>query len=103
MALAWLGSGAFAMRAISRWITRFKDESGNVLVLAALSMTALLGFMALATDVGIMFRTRRNVQIAADAAAVAGSLDYLLNGSTSSAITAAKSASSTNGVTDGSS
>ncbi len=91
------------MRAISRWITRFKDESGNVLVLAALSMTALLGFMALATDVGIMFRTKRNVQIAADAAAVAGSLDYLLNGSTSSAITAGKSASSTNGVTDGTS
>ena len=91
------------MRAIFRWNkTRLKDESGNVLVISALSMTALLGFMALATDVGILFCSKRNMQIAADAAAVAGSLDYLYNGSTSSAITAAKSASGANGVTDGS-
>ena len=54
-----------------------EDQSGQVLVLAALAMTALMGFMALATDVGILFRARRNRQIAADAAAVAGALDYL--------------------------
>ena len=41
------------------------------------------------------------MQIAADAAAVSGAVDYLYNGSTSSAISAAKAASSTNGVTDG--
>jgi hypothetical protein len=38
-------------------------------------MTALLGFMALALDVGVIFRARRNLQIAADAAATAGALD----------------------------
>ena len=101
MALAVIPSGAFAMRVMPGWKTRLRDESGSVLVIAALSMTALLGFVALATDVGLLFRTRRNVQIAADAAAIAGALDYLYNGSSSSAIAAAKAASSANGVTDG--
>ena len=40
-----------------------------ILVLVVLCMTVLLGFMALAIDVGLLFRARRNVQIAADAAA----------------------------------
>lgn len=91
------------MSATCTWKNRLKDESGGVLIIAALSMTALLGFLALATDVGVLFRTRRNVQIAADAAAVAGSVNYLHNGSVSSAIAAAKSASSSNGITDGAS
>jgi hypothetical protein len=77
------------------------DENGQVLVLAALAMTALMGFMALATDVGILFRAKRNLQIAADAAAVAGALDYLYNGTSSSATAAGKAASSANGVIDG--
>lgn len=89
------------MRAIHRWKTRLKDESGQVLVIAALSMSALLGFMALATDIGILFRSRRNMQIAADAAAIGGSLNYLHSGSTSSAIAAGKAAANSNGVTDG--
>lgn len=79
-----------------------EDQSGQVLVLAALAMTALMGFMALATDVGILFRARRNRQIAADAAAVAGALDYLYTGSVSSATTSAKAAAAANGVVDGS-
>jgi len=91
------------MSAMSTWKTRLSDESGAVLIVAALAMTALLGFLALATDVGVLFRSRRNIQIAADAAAIAGSVNYLHIGSTSSAIAAAKSASSSNGVTDGSS
>ena len=52
-----------------------RDESGQMLVLTALSMTALLGFLALSTDVGMLFHTRRNLQIAADAAATAGALN----------------------------
>ena len=70
------------MCTIARWKTRLKEESGQVLVVAVLSMTALMGFMALATDVGMLFWNRRNMQIAADAAAIAGALDYLYNGST---------------------
>ncbi len=78
-----------------------KDESGQTLVLVALCMTLLLAFMGLAIDVGLLFRARRNVQTAADAAAIAAALDYKYNNSTTSAKTAGKAASSANGVTDG--
>lgn len=90
------------MKTISSWKSTLKDESGNVLVISALAMTALLGFVALATDVGTLFRGRRNVQTAADGAAVAASLNYLHTASLTTAIAAGKAAASTNGVTDGS-
>jgi hypothetical protein len=90
------------MKIASAWKTSLRDETGTVLVIAALSLTALLGFGAMAIDIGVMFYTRRNVQIAADAAAVAGTLDYLYNSSVSSAKTAALAGSSVNGFTNGS-
>ena len=101
MAIANLPSGAFAMKAMLKCKKGLRDESGQVLVIAALSMTGLLGFMALATDVGVLLRSRRSVQTAADAAATAAALNYLHTGSTSSAIAAGKAAAGTNGVTDG--
>ena len=58
------------MCTIARWKTMPMEESGNVLVLAALSMTAQMGFVALSADVGILFRITRNVRTAADAAAI---------------------------------
>lgn len=64
-------------------------------------MTALMGFVALAVDVGLLFRAQRNLQTAADAAAIAGALDYLYNNSTASATTAADNASTSNGFTNG--
>ena len=80
---------------------RFRNEDGQTLVLTALCMTAMLGFMALALDVGLAFRAKRNMQIAADSAAIAGAMNYLYNTSTTSAQTAGKSASASNGYTDG--
>lgn len=57
-------------------------EKGQALVLIIFSIVGLLGFAALAVDMGQIFMTRRNAQAAADAAAlaaaseaVAGSLD----------------------------
>jgi hypothetical protein len=50
----------------------------------------------------LLFHAKRKLQSAADAAATAGALDYLYNGTKSSAKTAAKAASSQNGFTDGS-
>jgi Flp pilus assembly protein TadG len=88
------------MKPVSLWQKWLRDERGNVLILAALSMTALMGFVAMATDVGLLFRSRRNVQIAADAAAMAGALDVLYNRSVSSAQAAGKAASSANGFAD---
>ena len=52
----------------------FRNEDGQTLVLTALCMTAMLGFMALAIDVGLLFRAKRNMQITADAVAVAAAL-----------------------------
>jgi hypothetical protein len=62
----------------------------------------LLGSTALSVDTGVIFRAKRRLQVAADAAALAGTMDYLYNGSTTSAVTAGKAASSANGFTDGS-
>jgi Flp pilus assembly protein TadG len=75
-----------------------QDESGQVLVLTALSMAAILGFLALAIDVGLLFNTKRDLQIAADAAATAAALDYSFNASTSSATTVADLAANANWV-----
>jgi Flp pilus assembly protein TadG len=77
------------------------DQNGQTVVLTALAMTALLGFMALSLDVGLLFRAKRVVQVAADSAAVAATLDYLYNNSATSAQAAGKAAASQNGVTDG--
>jgi Putative Flp pilus-assembly TadE/G-like len=60
-----------------------KDERGQVLVITLLSMTVLLGFMALAVDVGVLFRAKRNMQIAADAAAMAAATQLFYGPSTS--------------------
>lgn len=47
-------------------------EQGSTLVYLALILVVLLGFMALAIDVGNLYGQKRRVQNAADAAAVAG-------------------------------
>jgi Flp pilus assembly protein TadG len=71
---------------------RFRDESGQMLVLTALCMTVLMGFLALAIDVGMLFRVRRSVQIAADAGAIAGALQEQYGGTPSPACGAGVSA-----------
>jgi Flp pilus assembly protein TadG len=80
----------------------WKEQGGQALVMAALLSTLLFAFMALAVDVGMLFRAKRNVQIAADAAAVAAALDYKYNASQSSAYNAAYAATAANGYTRGS-
>jgi uncharacterized membrane protein len=51
---------------------RLKDERGAVAVMAALSMTAILGFAAMVADLGAIYIAKRDLQAAADAAALAG-------------------------------
>jgi hypothetical protein len=75
-----------------------RSDSGQTLVIIALCMTVLLGFVALAVDVGSLFHARRNMQVAADAAAVAGALDYKYNSSVTSARAAGQAAAAANGV-----
>jgi Flp pilus assembly protein TadG len=73
--------------------------SGQILVLVALGIVVLMGFAALAIDVGQFWSVRRDIQTAADASAVAGAIALRLGGNASDA---AKSASALNGFTDGS-
>ena len=47
-------------------------RSGQILMLATIAMVVLLGFSALAVDIGLLYSTRRRMQTAADAAAIAG-------------------------------
>jgi len=68
----------------------YRDESGQVMVLTLLCMTCFIGFMALAIDVGLIFRAKRHLQTAADAAATAAALDYFYNKGSVTAISAAK-------------
>jgi hypothetical protein len=63
------------------------------------SIVVLLGFAGLATDLGLLWNTRLRMQSAADAAALAGA-DALLEGATYTS--AAQSASTQNGFTNGS-
>ena len=51
---------------------RRRQLSGQILLLATISLVVLLGFTALAVDVGLLYSTRRRMQTAADAAAIAG-------------------------------
>lgn len=49
-----------------------RDECGQTVILAAFCMAVLLGFLALAVDVGLLFHARRTIQTAADSGAIAG-------------------------------
>lgn len=77
---------------------KLNDESGQALIIAALCMTCLIGFVALAADVGLMFRDKRIAQTAADSAAIAGAAELKYGGT----VAAAQAAAAQNGITDGS-
>jgi uncharacterized membrane protein len=73
-----------------RIVESVRSDGGAVAVLSALSLTALLGFAALAVDVGALYAQRRALQSATDAAAMAAV--FPPSGSTA-AITAASALS----------
>jgi Flp pilus assembly protein TadG len=54
-------------------------ESGQILVMATLMLPVLLGFLALAVDIGYAYDYRRQLQTAADAAARAGGIAVYAN------------------------
>ena len=55
------------------------SKSGYVLVTVAVLLVVLLGFTALAVDVGVLYGARTQGQGAADAAALAGAFTFVLN------------------------
>lgn len=81
------------------WRYVWKSEEGSTLVLTAVGMVAILAFAGLAIDVGGLRYTRRHLQAAADAAALAAALEAYScsNTNCAAAQTAATSALAENG------
>ncbi len=80
---------------------RRRHEGGQVLVLFALSLVAMIAMVGLVLDGGSTYAQRRSEQDAADLAALAGANNYLLNHDSTQAIAAAKAVAAENGYTDG--
>jgi len=57
-----------------------RAESGYILVTVAALLVVLLGFTALAVDVGMLYASRTQSQRAADAGALAGAFTFILDG-----------------------
>ncbi len=76
---------------------RVMNESGQSLVLGAVFLSVLMGFLALAFDVSSLFRARDQMQIAADASVAAAALDYKY-GESQSAQGDARTAATQNGM-----
>ena len=49
-----------------------RGEGGQALIMVLLGLAAILGFVAMTIDVGLIYEGRRQQQDAADAAAIAG-------------------------------
>jgi Flp pilus assembly protein TadG len=75
-----------------------RDERGNVLVLVAFSLTILMGMVALAVDVGMLYRAKRLVQRAADSGALLAAAQI---GTDASGQTGANTGATQNGFTIG--
>ncbi len=79
-----------------------RNENGQALIITLISFTVLLGFVGLAVDVGYMFYTKRQLQVAADAAALAGASVLTAGAPTLSVITTvANHDAALNGITTG--
>jgi len=86
-----------------RRLFQIRDESGQVLVITALCMVVLIGFLGLAVDIGFVRHEQRRLQNTADAAALAAALEVRVCGGTPNCAamqTAAQNALVENGYTD---
>jgi hypothetical protein len=78
---------------------KFGNESGQTLIVVALSMSVLLGFTAFATDIGVLLHQKRVAQTAADSAAIAAA--ERLGSGAAAAQAAAQEDAASNGFTNG--
>ncbi len=58
-----------------RPIRELSDDSGQVVILAAVCMVVLIAFIGLSVDVGHLRYAKRQLQAAADAAALAAAME----------------------------
>src|SRR4030043_631670 len=81
---------------------KHRREHGQIVVLAALLMTAMLGFTAIAVDVGFYMRNLRDGQNDIDAAVLAGAQELLDDSTdTAAAVDRAEEWAIRNGVAAG--
>jgi uncharacterized membrane protein len=78
-----------------------RNQRGQVLVLATLAMVVFMGFAALAVDIGFYYTARRQMQTAADAAAISAAYALRSAGNYTSAGQAASDTAKLNGFTNG--
>jgi len=78
-----------------------RKTSGQILVVFALSLMALVGMTGLALDGGSTFSQLRDQQTASDLASLAGANDYLINHDADLAIARAELVAGSNGFTTG--
>lgn len=80
---------------------RPEREHGQVIVLFALALVAIVAAVGLVLDGGSAYAQRRTEQSAADLSALAGANDYLLNGDSALATARARTVAAANGFTHG--
>jgi len=78
---------------------RRRDERGQILVLFALGLVAIIAMVGLVLDGGSTFAQRRAEQNAADLAALAAANTYLLTGDQTTSTLAARTSAAQNGFT----
>jgi Flp pilus assembly protein TadG len=74
--------------------TRTRSERGITLYLAAAGMFVLLGFIALAVDMGMLYQVRNDTQNIADAAALAGAREAFVTPNSNKTLAAKEAAKS---------
>lgn len=86
----------------TRSTARVRDRArGQVIVIFAVAVVAMLAMVGLILDGGATFAQRRDMQNVSDVAALAGANDYLLNKDTASATIKARAVAARNGYTHG--
>ena len=88
-----------AMKSTLRKFSR--DTRGTIIIMLALAMPLLVGFLGLAVDVTNWYLSKREAQTAADAAALAGAYQLYHTNDTGIAYTAAHSGAGNNGFQNG--
>jgi Flp pilus assembly protein TadG len=83
-------------------MAKYENDAGQAIVVVALSMVVILGFLGLGMDLGYLRYMKRQVQKLADAAAISAAVELTYCGSThncSALTTAAQNALTENGFT----
>jgi Flp pilus assembly protein TadG len=82
-----------------RTASRTRANDGQIIVIFALGLVAMIAMVGLVLDGGSTFAQRRGQQNAADLAALAGANDFLLNADKASATVVAQTVAGQNGFT----